>query len=106
MIAQDLDPPLPNRTGSLSLHTALTESPTSLSWVWIVCQIRKAQCVVFSAMGLLMAYGTDRELFSIERPKDRVDAYGLLFANFANMADMVPFHAARVVADTTWHPQF
>ena len=28
LIAQDLDPPIPNRTGSLSLHTALTESPT------------------------------------------------------------------------------
>lgn len=65
LIAQDLDPPLPNRTCSLSPHPALTESPT-FRWIWVVSQIRKTQSIVLSAMGLLMALGTDRKLFSIE----------------------------------------
>src|SRR5437763_13524241 len=39
LIAQDLDPPLPNCTCGLSPHTALTESPTFFRWIWVVCQI-------------------------------------------------------------------
>ncbi len=41
LMTQDLDPPLPNRTGSLSLHPALTESPTFHWWIRVVCQIRE-----------------------------------------------------------------
>src|SRR6266581_7786023 len=102
LIAQDLDPPLPNRTCSLSPHPALTESPTLFRWIWVVCQIRKSQSIVLSAMGLLMALGTDRKLFSVERPKNRVDTYGFLFPYFANMTDMVHFHLLGAVADTAW----
>ena len=105
LIAQDLDLPLPNCTCSLSLHTALTESPTLFRWIWVVCQIRKAQSIVLSTMGLLVALGTDRKLFSVERPKNRVDTYGFLFPYFANMTDMVHFHSLRAVADTAWHSQ-
>ncbi len=104
-MAQDLGPPIPNRTGSLSLHTALTESPTFFRRIWVVCQVRKTKSIVRSAMDLLMALGTDRKLFAIERPKNRIDSYGFLFPYFANMADMVHFHSLRVVADTTWHSQ-
>src|SRR5260221_12416010 len=106
LIAQDLDPPLPNRTCSLSPHPALTESPTLFRWIWVVCQIRKSQSIVLSAMGLLVALGSGRELFSVERPKNRVDTYGFLFPYFANMTDMVHFHLLVAVADTAWHSQF
>jgi hypothetical protein len=41
LMVQDLGPPLPNRTGSLSLHPALTESPTFDWWIRVVCQIRE-----------------------------------------------------------------
>ena len=53
-------------------------------------------------MGLLMTLGADRELFSVECPKNRVDTYGFLFPYFANMTDMVHFHSLRAVADTAW----
>ena len=98
--------PLPNCTCSLSLHTALTESPTLFRWIWVVCQIRKAQSIVLSAMGLLMAFGTDRKLFSIEGSENGIDANGFFSTNFANMAGMVHFHLLGAVADTAWHSQF
>jgi hypothetical protein len=34
---QDLGPPIPNRTGSLSLHTALKDPPTTIVRIWVIC---------------------------------------------------------------------
>jgi len=53
-----------------------------------------------------MAWGTHRELLSVERAQESVDAPWFLFAHFANMADMVHFHLIWVVADAARHPQF
>ena len=54
-------------------------------------------------MNLSVTLRTDRKLFSIERPKDRVNPYGFLLPYFANVTDMVHFHLVRAVADTAWH---
>ena len=56
-------------------------------------------------MGLFVALGTDRQLFSVERPQNRVDTYEFLFPYFANMTDMVHFHSLGAVADTAWRSQ-
>ena len=56
-------------------------------------------------MGLFVALGTDRELFSVERPQNRVETYEFLFPYFANMTDMVHFHSLGAVADTAWRSQ-
>ena len=57
-------------------------------------------------MDLLVAFGTDRELFSIESSKHGMDAYGFLSLNFANIPDMVHFHSLGAGADTARLSQF
>jgi len=43
-------------------------------------------------MDLLMALGTDRNLFSVQQLEDGVDAGWFFRAGFPNMTDMVHFH--------------
>ena len=57
-------------------------------------------------MNLLVAFGTDRELFAIESSKNGIDAYGFLSLNLANITNMVHFHSLGAGADTTRLSQF
>jgi len=43
-------------------------------------------------MDLLVASGTDRNLFSVQQLEDGVDAYWFFHTRFPNMADMVHFN--------------
>lgn len=52
-----------------------------------------------------MARDANRELLSVERSQESVDAPCFLLAHFANMADMVHFHLIGVVTDATRHSQ-
>ena len=53
-----------------------------------------------------MAWNTHRELLSVKRAQESVDAPCFLFAHFANMADLVHFHLIGVVTDAASRPQF
>src|SRR5437016_315021 len=57
-------------------------------------------------MNLSVTLRTDRKLFTVKRPENRVDPYGLLCPYFAYIADVVHFHMAWAVADTAWHSEF
>src|SRR5436305_14048939 len=73
--------------------------------IWIVCQIREAEVIIFSSMDSLVAWCTDRKLFPVELTKERIDTGRLLFSDFTNMSDMVHFNIALAYTDATWHSQ-